>query len=387
VSSTADGAGFRPASGAATLDGMASTPVVPAPPRVTLRSPGDLIALTPYLLGFHPTDSLVVVALRERQVAFAARGDLPGHRGPVRPVARRLVQLVASQAVDAVALLGYGPAATADPLLRAVRHAAERRGLRIEEVLRVDAGRWWSHLCGNPDCCPPEGTPIDPGTSQVSAWCAYAGLTAVADRQEVARRVAPITGPARAELTRAAGRAAQTWRDLLAGVPRDRQPAAVLAAGATALQAALQRYADGGTLDDDALAWLAVLLESLPVRDLAWRAITTEQPHLALWTDVTRRADPARVAPPACLLAFTAWRAGDGVTAGLALERAHQADPTYSLANLLADLLRRGVPPSAVDGWPDIVGGWPELPGGPPDQPPTPPDQPPAGQVTRPAPA
>jgi hypothetical protein len=75
------------------------------------------------------------------------------------------------------------------------------------------------------------------------------------------------------------------------------------------------------------------------------------------------------------------------VTAGLALERAHQADPTYSLANLLADLLRRGVPPSAVDGWPDIVGGWPELPGGPPDQPPTPPDQPPAGQVTRPAPA
>jgi hypothetical protein len=364
---------------------MTAIPVThPDPPRVTLRSPTDLIALTPYLLGFHPSHSLVVVALQDGQVAFAARADLPGHRGPVRAAARQIVQTVARQTVDAVALLGYGPAATADPLLRAVRAAAGRRGLAIAEVVRVDAGRWWSYLCEDPQCCPPEGTPVDPATSEVAAWCAYSGLTAVASRQDLAQRIAPIGEPDRSAMTRATDRADRALQDLLAAVPEaGGEAAAVLAAGTVAVQAAIERYGGGGTLDDDALAWLTVLLSSLPVRDLAWQAITTEQPHLTLWTDVTRRADPALVPAPASLLAFTAWRAGDGALAGLALDRALAADPSYSLAQLLRDALRQGLPPSTLDGWPAVVDDDSSPRGA------AAADDPPAGgrQVTRSAPA
>src|SRR5690606_22288696 len=94
-----------------------------------------------------------------------------------------------------------------------------------------------------------------------------------------------------------------------------------------------------------------LLLTSLRVRDHAWEAIRTEQPHLRLWSDVTRRVEPSLAAAPASLLAFTAWRRGDGTLAQLALERALAADPGYSMALLLRDGISRGVPPSVLDGW------------------------------------
>jgi hypothetical protein len=85
---------------------------------------------------------------------------------------------------------------------------------------------------------------------------------------------------------------------------------------------------------------------------VAWRTVTGERRDVRLWTDVTQRADPALAAAPASLLAFAAWRAGDGVLAGLALERALQADPGYPMAHLLLRGLRQGVPPSTFAGWP-----------------------------------
>ena len=53
------------------------------------------------------------------------------------------------------------------------------------------------------------------------------------------------------------------------------------------------------------------------------------------------------LAPPASLLAFAAWLSGDGALAWCAIDLARQADPDYSLANLLAEALEGAVPPSA----------------------------------------
>lgn len=354
MSSTAGESGYRPGRPAVTLDGMTAPPeTLPSPAK--LRSPADLVAFTPYLLGFHPANSVVVVGFRAGLVAFAARGDLPDPGDPVAGAARELADLTARQPTDAVALLGYGPAGAVDPVLAAVHDATRERGVRVLEVLRVAGGRWWSYLCRNPDCCPPEGVPVDPAGSEVAAWCGYAGLTAAGSRQELADRVAPVGGAERAAITRATDQAEQELRDWLATVPPAGQAAAVLAAGRSALDAALARYAEQGTLADDELARLALLLESIPVRDAAWRAITAEQPHLRLWTDLTRRADPALVPAPASLLAFTAWRSGDGALAGLALERALERDPAYSMATLIRHALEQGLSPSTLDGWPGVA--------------------------------
>jgi hypothetical protein len=41
-----------------------------------VRNPGDLIEAIPYLLGFHPRDSLVIVGLAGARVSITARIDL-----------------------------------------------------------------------------------------------------------------------------------------------------------------------------------------------------------------------------------------------------------------------------------------------------------------------
>ena len=98
----------------------------------------------------------------------------------------------------------------------------------------------------------------------------------------------------------------------------------------------------------DAFAWLAVSLASLPVRDDAWARMVPEhrEAHLRLWADVVRRATGPWLPAPAALLAFTAWQAGDGTLANVALDRALAADPDYSMARLLREILAAGVPPS-----------------------------------------
>jgi Domain of unknown function (DUF4192) len=52
-------------------------------------------------------------------------------------------------------------------------------------------------------------------------------------------------------------------------------------------------------------------------------------------------------APAATLLGFSAWLSGDGALAWCAVERALDADPGYSLASLLTQLLAGAVPPSS----------------------------------------
>jgi hypothetical protein len=58
----------------------------------------------------------------------------------------------------------------------------------------------------------------------------------------------------------------------------------------------------------------------------------------------TRR--PSYVAAPASLLAFCAWQAGDGALANVALDRALDDNPRYSMALLLREALDSGAPPS-----------------------------------------
>lgn len=344
--------------GAATLDGMTSTTAAlaagpPDPPPVRLSSPGDLAAATPYLLRFHPTDSLVMFALGGKAgTAYAgiARTDLPApeHAGTI---GHALAETMLSHGATAVAILGYGPAERADPVVPAIRDLAARRGLPVRETLRVHAGRWWSYDCPGAACCPPEGTPFDPTTSEVSARLTFEGLAAAPSRDDLKQRIAPVGGLTRTSMDQATRRAEARLVEWLDAVPEADWRQEVLGEGEAVVRAAIDRYATGGALDDDAVAWLTVLLTWLPVRDAAWQAITSEQPHLTLWTDVVRRADPALVPAPACLLAFTAWRFGSGALAGMALDRAERADPDYSLAELLRRLLAQGPPGPEFAHW------------------------------------
>uniref|UniRef100_A8LXD9 DUF4192 domain-containing protein n=1 Tax=Salinispora arenicola (strain CNS-205) TaxID=391037 RepID=A8LXD9_SALAI len=350
-------------------------------PRLSVRSCADLIAAVPYLLGFHPADSVVVVAMHGTRITFAARADLPDRDGSADPsgsarpntesadpggsderaaAARHLAAVVARQTTDRATVLGYGPASRVTCAVDAVRQALTEAGILVLDALRVTDGRYWSYLCQAPACCPPDGTPYDSGTSQVAAAAVLAGQVALPDRAALVAQVAPAGGTEQVRLQRAAERARRRFAGLVTprtggDVPRGR---AVRAAGNTAIRAALRRYRRGERLDDDEVAWLSLLLTDPTVRDLAWERTDGRDADKALWADVLRRAQPDLIAAPGCLLAFATWRAGHGALAVVAVQRVLAQQPDYPLALLLDDLLRRGVPPTRLAGWPAV-----QLPG------------------------
>jgi hypothetical protein len=319
-------------------------------PKLTLRSPADLLAAVPYLLGFHPSDSVVLVALRGKRVIFQGRVDIPDP-DEVESLVPYLAEIAARQHPTGVTLIGYGPLERVVGMLDALGGAVTAAGIPVLDVLRVHDGRYWSMLCSEPTCCPPDGVEFDVAATAVAAAATYEGLVALPDRAALAASLAPVPGAGiEPELAAARERLAGSIAGSSGGARRRR------AAARVAVREALDRYAAGGRLDDDELAWLAVLLTDEAARDDAWQRVLAVAPipeHQVMWTDVVRRVPRGYVAAPATLLALSAWRAGNGSLADVAAQRALDASPGYGLAEVVREALRAGVPPSAFEPVPE----------------------------------
>lgn len=320
-------------------------------PVLSVRCPADLIGVVPYLLGFHPDDSLVVVAQRGSRIVFAVRYDLPARADGAAPAeARHVAGVVHRQGVDTATVLGYGPPGRVTACVPLLAAALRSAGLTVLDELRITDGRFFSYLCKEPACCPPEGTACPPGNSVVAAAATFAGQVALPDRATLAAQLAPVDGAARAAMRSATRQADERLIRLLSSAAATQQSGerALRRSGETAVRAALHRHRRGDRLTDDEVAWLGVVLTRTPVRDVAWELITDDGGQLGLWTDVLRRVEPGFEPAPACLLAFAAWRCGHGALASVALQRALEQDPDYSMAVLLDEVLRHGLPPATV---------------------------------------
>jgi hypothetical protein len=329
----------------------------PGSPRVRLSSPADVLAAVPHLFGFHPARSLVVIGAggpRDR-LRLGFRYDLPDppDAAAARQIAGHAVAVLAGRRATTAIAVGYGEGRLVTPLVDVFATAAGEGGLAVRELLRVEDGRYWSYLCRDVNCCPAEGVPFDPRSHPVTAVMSAAGLPVYPDRAALARTLGPVTGERAAARDQAAQRACARAATLIEqAASRGGSPQRlVIMEGRRAVRDAIARYRDGRTITDgDLLAWLAVSLSQLPVRDDAWARMDPEHrdAHLRLWTDLVRDAADPWVPAPAALLAFTAWQCGDGALASVAIDRALACDPGYSMALLLREILDAGVPPSAA---------------------------------------
>jgi hypothetical protein len=324
--------------------------------RVRIGSPTSLLAVVPGLLGFDPGQSIVVIGTEPRtaRVRVTLRYDMPD---PPRPkvaaaLARHAVSLLTAQGVTSVAAVGYGPDAAVSPVAAALRERAAKAGIAVTELLRAQDGRYWSYVCADPGCCPPEGTPFDIADHPAAHALRAAGGQVLADRAALAATIAPVGGRLGAAMRRATreslAQVAQCAAHLeQAGTPvaADRLTAAL---GQVAVRDAIARYRAGDQVSADHAAWLTVAVAQARVRDDAWARMEPahQAAHLRLWADLTRLARPGYVAAPASLLAFCAWQAGDGALANVALDRALADNPGYSMAQLLREALDSGAPPS-----------------------------------------
>ncbi|MFI0485141.1 DUF4192 domain-containing protein [Actinomadura sp. 9N215] len=302
---------------------------------LVIRSAQDAIAAVPYLLGFHPSRSLVVIGFEsDGNGTCAVRLDLPSS-----DAAERVAALLACNGFRRSLLLGYGPDGDVRESAAAVCAALACAGVPAAEAVRVADGRWWSLTCDD-DCCPPEGVPYDSSASVVAAQATFAGQVALADRAELVRSVQPVGGAVRASMREATARAETR---LLA------QPE-TFGESSDFVPALLSRARAGTPPSDDEVARLGVLLTDLRFRDEAWIRIDEDAPatDIAFWRDIVRRVEEPYVPAPASLLAFAAYSAGDGGLANVALERALDADPAYSMAVILGEVINAGIPPSKL---------------------------------------
>lgn len=316
-------------------DARAQAPRAQPGTRIKASDPEDLLALIPYLLGFHPTDSVVTVMTRSGRVILTARVDLPG-LDHAAALARELESLAELHRAPEMVVVGYGGGEDARLVLD--RLVVELPQSVLAEALFVDGVHWFSLTCTK-RCCPAEGRPYAVGAHRLAAEAVFAGMTVRGTRAELAELV---VGPAAAELDRL-DRAAL---DTLAGI------AALSATQAgTLIESSVRSAVAGEPLDEEDLLRLAALSRQVLLRDRAWALITRESAadHRQLWADVVAVTPPSLAAAPLGLLGLAAWISGDGALQNCCVERLEQLDPSYSLGALLSDISARALPPSLWD--------------------------------------
>ncbi len=313
--------------------------------------PGPLIVAVPFLLGFYPEDSLVVVLLdKADRIVLTIRMDWrpESDTSHIAAVVRQRSAAVDPSSVLLIAALPSGqepgvlPPAVSNWLSALARELDRPKSLPVRWVGSAGRSTWSGTRCVTTHC-PPHDLPAiadsDPAIQLILAGAAPAG-----SRQEVLAEIkaTPCTGqlPATPEPTDL-----EFWRD-------------------QAVSHILVMLQSDGLPDDALLSFLASGLADTRVRDTVLWRLTGSRDTTAwgrLWrfcAAVLRRAPDQRVAAVAAVAGLAAWQLGDGLRAGAAIELALTMDERHSLANLLRRALDSGLPPSV---WQQVMSGLSEL--------------------------
>lgn len=322
---------------------------------VRVRTPGDLLAMIPYLLGFHPRDSLVVVIMGSDPrptVRGALRMDLPAPEG-TEVLAEQVVQAAlahgcAQALLTVVAAEPPGGSPPRRDVVDAVHRHFTAAGVSVHPALWVPEvvgqARWHCY-----DTCGCTGVVPDPSASPMAAASVASGQVTYADRAELEALVAP--GEPEALERRSAH--LDAYYDSVARA-EDPDPMFFAVDGiALLLEWVLRAEAGRLPTEDDDLVALAVALADPLVRDAALGFALGERADAAqrLWQALVTALPAPEAAEPAVLLAFSALVRGHGAMAGIALQRAQQAWPGHRLSRLCQVALDSGLDPERARTW------------------------------------
>ncbi|MEU7058791.1 DUF4192 domain-containing protein [Streptomyces sp. NPDC046197] len=353
--------------------------------QVTLRTPAELADALPYLLGYRPEDSIVLVALYDRdgrgRFGGRARLGIPASADDWPAAARQLAHglITGSERRGAkpeqmVAFLCQEPSPgetgrevvrRLEPLAHRLRTECGRLDVPVIEALCISGGRFWSYCCPTDGCCPDEGLPMGlPGTSVLAAAATYAGIQVRGSLRELRARMLPWESSAALEQEIALDAAG------MALVPRildDGSRAEVAEETLELAERVMRRFAEApfvsGTapadlrddtlLEHDEAALLILGLQDRTTRDRAaeWMEGEEAGPALRLWRALARRCVgpyTEHAAAPLTLAGWVAWSTGDDIEAREALAMALGADSEYLFARLLHQACNEGLDPEAV---------------------------------------
>ncbi|HEV7205668.1 MAG TPA: DUF4192 domain-containing protein [Jatrophihabitans sp.] len=316
-------------------------------PALRITGPADLISAVPYLLGFHPQDSLVLIGLADSHLVVTARLDLDALTSQVlTDTIGAIVRGGTTDLIAAVYTNAQHPTSAADlpqrSIIEQVSGVAESSTVTLIEGLLVTADRWWSYSCESPACCPPDGRPFT-ATTVFQTEAVVAGLTVVPTREALADMFAAV--PDRPDLAELIARHEHLELSAALNGSRDAWARSVT----RALFVAHRGAQDGRMPTDEDVARYGVGLQSYAVRDAMWMGVDDGRlAGIDLWVNLARRLPSPHDAAPLFLAAWSAFRDGNGALAGIAATKALESDPGYSAADLLLAALAHGIDPRSL---------------------------------------
>ena len=303
----------------------------------TVRCEADVLALVPYTFGFHPRDSVVMLALAAHGRPFHARVDLPARAEDIHVVVDQLVQPAVTNAAEQVILVAYTEdERSAAACLTALESELEAHDVGTLMTLRADRGRW-CHVGHDGDRTAPAA--YDVSTHALTSEGVLEGKVTYESREQLRESLA-LTDPEKARQLAAAHRRL---------APLTRAERSVLGTeGRWLLDQVARHLRTGEGFDPSTAARVVRALDVPALRDLAWcrTTRTAAEDHVRLWRPLVQSCPDQLVASPASVLAFSAWLAGHGALAWCAVDRALQADPGHSLGRLVSDMLDAALPPA-----------------------------------------
>lgn len=313
-------------------------------PVTKLRDPGDIVAMIPYLLGFTPVDSIVVISLEgpRRRFGPCLRLDLVDEVSDAVVLVNHVSAIIEHHCFGRVVAVCFSTRPdVAGAVMTTLHQKLESQGVTLTESLRADGERWWSYQCDDELCCDPRGTLYDVETARVAAEAVLAGMSRVESRDALRRQFEPAA-------TQASLTVAATCR-ALACLPVSEQPSRW---SPERLRKALTRAVQQPQeVSPDDLAGLLMAVQEVSRRDVAWTMIDRENAndHFVLWREVMTVAPDELMAPAGSLTGFAAWLTGRGVLAAHAADRVTQVAPAYSMGLLLHQVLEATLDPASWD--------------------------------------
>ncbi|MET0865061.1 MAG: DUF4192 family protein, partial [Nakamurella sp.] len=163
---------------------------------IKVSGPAGLLAAVPPMLGFHPSNSLVLMCLsgNRRRVGPVARVDLPA--GHDRAMAKHLTAHARNHA-DEVVVISYQETRSRPPLLDDLLAELDRAGVPVMDAIVVRGGRVRPGISAAVERVHP-GVPVpdadDPQVAALAAAGALAGRSVLASRDDLRRSIAGPTG-------------------------------------------------------------------------------------------------------------------------------------------------------------------------------------------------
>ena len=332
---------------------------------IQIDGPANLLATVPYLLGFNPEKSLVIVAVKGQhdQVVVSMTLDLPDKIEDLDAnFMNNLKETLKRSGADGLVAIFYVETnpqklqSISDLLMTEISSE-----FHVRDILWVCDYKWASYLCSDQSCCPQEGRELEidkPSMAQTELVLAgrsvapkKSDLKDFLESTTVNQELIPhLSQFARQKAKAEHSKTLEKWESTQFKFLTSKK--------------AIQ------DLDLKLSARLLFGLTDIPIRDalLAHHielAQINEDPNQYLFQFAQKWAQVAKVAPetfrsPICTcIAVFMWQAGEGILARSAIEFALAQDPQFHLAKLINNALDSGMPPWEFrDAFTKITNPW-----------------------------